>query len=1351
MGTSEFRNIQLVLLSFSLAFLSITAQAQSFRQYTTKDGLSSMIVASVHQDRNGLMWFGTNDGLNSYDGLKIRNFQTTEEQLYLTGQTVGDIFEANNHVFWVLTNYGLNRIDHSTRTVKTFDTFDLGAKVVMSPKRDVYVFEDDHGLYYYKADEDKFEKIPINDLKFDDILTTFIDRENVLWIFMEGGTHRCFSINRTGNDVKLTPQTPFKHQEQILWSFYEEEDIYFVDATLTLYEYNLSDKTKYYIQDISPIVSRSGAISSILKHSGDFYIGFANSGVTRIKSMPEHRNQYQVEELNFRPGVLSLFKDKHQDIVWAGTNGEGVYMLFNEPSSLSGVLSASLPNSIHTPVTALYKDDKHTLWIGSRGNGMVNLYEYNPERRTGSRSEFFLPYNSLLGSTGVNAFGRSSKNLFWIGTDTGINYYSYSERRIKNISIVADNKPVKLVQAICEVNDSTLWIATAGEGLVKIHLVGTPETPIIASAKRIYAGDAGEAANMFTSAFRENNNIVWFGTQGNGVYKVESDSERMENFLFAKERNQPQNDVFSILKNNQGYWFATGEGLARMVGNEKTIFDENNGLPHKAIHGILEDNSGNLWLSTNRGIVKFNMEKLTSHLCKQADDRTITEFSDGACFKDPFTNLLLFGGENGFVTINENDFVLQDYTPHIIFNGLSVFGKKQNIYDYLRAKRGTDVIRLNYDQNVFAVSFVANDYIDGKDYTYFYKLNEQGDNWVDNGDSNVAQFTYLSSGKYTLSAKYRNNITGKEGPVSEVIIRILPRWYQTWWACLIYIAIGVGVLYLVRRVYLWYYNRRKVALVAAMKKEFHEMEARAKLDFFASMSNEFYGPLALIQNSSDKILADTAVDEGMRKHVSLIRNNTEQLKGVVCDINELRALEAGDKKQQIACLPVSELADALAAMFIEQAENDNIKYQIRIRNGLYWISDSYYLCRLMGNLLSDAFMNVSERGMVSIELKIVEKELRMTIAYTGHLPELDVTVDNFNYTQVIEALEQNGYADASTFDNRMLAINYGIVRELNGTFLIGKEEDKVTFTVSLPEYAGDISLDEVEEGSDQLPALLLPAKHRLSEATKTKHSPSRSTILIVDDNPDIHCLLTDLLHTTYNVVAVTGSTEVIDMLATGKYDVLIMKTNMPVVDGVEVVKMVKADPAISHIPCVLLASANRGEEREMAIESGANLYVPKPFDLNELVKEVSTLLQYKKIQKYLNSKEQKPFSLGDESFAGGEDKQFFEQLIGFIEQNMKNTELSVEMISEALGCTTQEFYSRLKRITKKTPNEIISAYRLSAVERMLVATNLSVEEVVSRVGFDHHRGSFFKLFMQEHGMTPKKYREQQNKMILKNL
>lgn len=1346
----NLRVIFLFLLCFSW-FNANSIHAYNLRQYKTKDGLSNAVVTTIYQDHNGVMWFGTDNGLNAFDGIKFSNIQSTEDKTYLGGQAIHDIFEVEDHVFWVLTGEGLSRINLVERTIKTFNELGPNIKIARNDAYDVYVVSENDYLYYYQAKEETFKKIPVDHLTSENIINMFVDRDNVLWIVMEEGI-RSIRMERKGADVKLINQSMFKHQEPILWCFYEEGSIYFVDDVFTLYEYNLSDKTKYYIQDLGTSVNRNGGISSIIKHNGDFYIGFFSGGLMHIKNMPDRKSSYQIDEISFRSGILSLANDKHQDIVWVGTDGQGVYMLFNESSVFNTVLSGNLTYPVNTPITALFKDVNQTLWVGTRGNGIVNIHGYNPEHGSGTHSESFLPYVTSLSSKVISTFAPSNKNLFWIGTENGVDYYSFGERKIKNIHIMADGKPVRNVRSICELNDSVLWIATAGEGVVKVVLAGTSDSPVVAAAQRFYAGNGSKAANRFTVAYKENAGTVWFGTQDSGAYKVDSSNGKMENIRLVDDERLPQNDIYFIVINNEGYWFATANGLVRMKDSKTTIFDENNGFNYKTVRSILDDNKGNLWLSTDYGIVKFDMKQQTFHLCKQSEEKAIKEFGIGVCFNDSVSHLLFFGGKEGFTVINESNYTHQSYMPRIIFNGLSVFGKRCNIYDYLIIKKkAADIICLESDQNVFAVSFVASDYIDGQDFTYFYKLGSEGDNWVDNGSSNTVSFTYLASGKYTLFVKYRNTVTGEESQVYSVIIHILPRWYQTWWAYLIYIFVLALVVYVLRYLYRRYMARREAELVVGIEQNF----SRLKLDFFVRMSNEFCTPLSLIYCSSDKILSDPEANENIRSYATLIHTNVERLNGFINDINDLRVLEAGDRKPKFLSLPVSELADTIAGLFIEQAEERKINYQIKISNGLFWVSDSYYLCRLIGNLLGNAFIHVDERGVVSVELLIRDAHLRLEFTYTADIISGrgdDAIENDFTYGRAIHLLEQESRSSLSTFDDRLMAITCGIVQELRGSIQIEQtKEGRVIYTVMLPEIQVEEMVEDTDETNEvykDISSIRLPKKNEPNSVLKLEHMAGKRAILFADSDYGMFNALSILLGDTYNISFVSDEKKSIELLHSGKYDLLISKTDTPLISGIELVRSVKADAALSHVSCVLLASDNGEKEKNEALEVGVDLYMTRPLDLEKLVKEISSLTRRQKVQEHLEPEERKPFKLEDERFASREEKVFFEKILHSIEKNIKNTGLSVEMISGELACTTQELYSRLRGITGKTPNEIISEYRLYVAEYLLESTNLSVEDIMIGIGFTD-RANFFKLFVQRYGISPKDYRRMKRKMLLK--
>ncbi len=295
------------------------------------------------------------------------------------------------------------------------------------------------------------------------------------------------------------------------------------------------------------------------------------------------------------------------------------------------------------------------------------------------------------------------------------------------------------------------------------------------------------------SLFQENDSVIWFGNRGYGAYKMNTHTNQLTPCRIDDVvKNQTVNDIFAIHKNDEGYWFGTSFGLTRLYQGEYRVYNETDGFPNNTIHGILEGRDNNLWLSTNQGLVRFNVRENTVQTYRQQGDLEVIEFSDGAFFKDQQTGTLFFGGTNGFITISENDQLSEEYMPPLHFNRLSIFGKECKIYDFLQGATKQETLVLDYSQNFFNLSFIAVDYINGNNYTYSYKIDGLSDSWIENGLSTVAVFSNLSPGEYTLLVKYRSNITGKESEPYSLLIRITPPWYMTTCAYIVYFLLLAG-------------------------------------------------------------------------------------------------------------------------------------------------------------------------------------------------------------------------------------------------------------------------------------------------------------------------------------------------------------------------------------------------------------------------------------------------------------------------------------------------------------------------------------------------------------------------------
>lgn len=361
---------------------------------------------------------------------------------------------------------------------------------------------------------------------------------------------------------------------------------------------------------------------------------------------------------------------------------------------------------------------------------------------------------------------------------------------------------------------------------------------------------------------------------------------------------------------------------------------------------------------------------------------------------------------NGFITIHENEYAQKEYLPAIAFNRLSIFGKEYNIYDFLTGKKGKPLLELDYSQNFFSVTFTAIDYLHGNDYTYFYKLDELNDSWIENGSLNSAAFTNISPGQYTLSVKYRNNITGNEGETQQLYIRILPPWYLTRLAYFIYGILGLGLAVAIFLFSRKWYTMKKLSIVEQLNRQQKEEVYESKIRFFTNITNEFCTPLTLIHGPCEKLLSYPGSDPYIHKYITLIRHNAERLNQLIQELIEFRRLETGNRQPEIKQVSLSSLAEQLAGAFYELAESRNIIYRVEIDQEISWNTDPACFSKIINNLLSNAFKYVNTEGNILIKLFVINNMLHLHVSNTGkgirkeQIPEIFdryKILDNFEF------------------------------------------------------------------------------------------------------------------------------------------------------------------------------------------------------------------------------------------------------------------------------------------------------------------------------------------------------------------
>lgn len=1341
---------QVSLLICILCCFPHLIHAYSLRQFSNKNGLSNSAILSLYQDHQGVIWIGSCDGLNIFDGTNIHVYNPANPtKASLSGNLINDIMETEKEVLWIQTNYGLDRLDTKHQTSKSFTEFKDKNYMAKSRDNDLFIVKDDGYIYYYQPEKQLFQKLEVPQIAFGHVLSTIIDENNILWIFTSDNDTRSYQINKNKEGITLTPNNLFKHPEQLLWAFAEEDLVYFIDKTYSLYEYDFGNQQQYFIADLKAEVETRGEVSSIIKQQNDYYIGFKSSGLIVLKYMSDQKIKYQMQDTEIHSGIFCLMKDKYQDIVWIGTDGQGVYMYFNDAFSITNTLLDTPVYQINNPVRTVYYDEEQTLWIGTKGGGILRIRNYSPETNAAASFDRISISNSTLTDNTVYCFAPGSANRLWIGTENGLNYYSYQNKQLKAFTVIADGKKVKYVHSINELNDTTLWVSTVGEGIVKVILDKVGSSPSVKSATRIVLDDGRMASNYFFTSFQENDSILWFGNRGYGAYRLNVETEQLTPYRFDNVVNsQTANDIFAIYKNEKGYWLGTSSGLLHFNEDYSHYHDRADLFSNNTVHGILEDQQNNLWISTNQGLVRFNPKTNTGQTYDRENGLEVTEFSDGAFYKDLRTETLFFGGTNGFVTVKPNAYIMADYMPQINLKGLSIFGKEYNIHDFLHDKKGKKILQLDYSQNFFCIDFMAIDYINGNNYSYSYKLDEVSSQWIESGTSASAIFSNLAPGQYTLLVKYKNNMNGKECEPQKLLIQITPPWYLSNWAYILYfILIALFCILAVYRI-VHQYRRKQHRMIEKLNREKKEEVYESKLRFFTNITHEFCTPLTLIYGPCEKILAYPQSDSYIRKYGKMIQQNTEKLNGLILELLEFRRLETGHKVLSIQRLSVSDKLRNIAESFCELAENKNLNYRLDIEPDIEWNTDISCFSKIVNNLISNAFKYTPEEGNITIDLKVENQLLTLNISNSGKGIAKENLAKIFDRYKILDSFEMNG---KNSRNGLGLAICKNMVTLLNGEINVSSIQNEITtFTVTLPELSPTAQEAETPQKVYETGPLNTNTEPMELEQTAVNFDTSKHTVMIIDDDPSMLWFVSEIFVDKYNVLSFNNAAEALASLELKQPDLIISDVMMPEIDGLSFAQKIKQNKLWSHIPLILLSALHHEDDQVKGIEAGAEVYVTKPFNVKYLEKVVYRLIKRESDLKEYYSSIFSSFKVENGNCIHKEDQEFLDKVIETIEKNITNPDLSVELLSSDLGYSTRQFYRKLKPITDKSPADIIKEYRLTMAERLLLTKNYTIEEIMDKTGFNN-RGTFYKLFSQRFGMPPRQYREQQKDSVKKEL
>lgn len=799
-----------ILLLIVLAFGSITLQGSNIKTISTSDGLSNNVIFSMCQDHLGHIWIGTSDGLNIWNGHSLEIYDSKDGNNFFAGNTVREIYPDGETGLWVQTYYGVAYIDVNSRAIRYYEDFAHIQGMTCGSDGVPYIIDRDGLLYYFNKKSMEF--VP-TDFRLENEEYKRMHRygNEQLYCF----TSKCVYVLNANVDDKTSAVT--LTQAGVI-----DSDIFFVSATPENNEcYFLSKLSKdikifdMQTREIIPYSSLNNTrlakemIRAILPLNGGLYIGGSASGVYFTSA------DDGLMTTPIRNGIFVLMKDKRQNIIWIGTEGQGVKNWHMSEYDFEEILYDKLPVRVGMPIRSIFRDQKGKLWCGTKGDGIFTISGFAPYMDMAECNvRKITTNNSELVNNNVYAIVEGGKGTgIWIGTDgPGLNYYSYSENKLKR---VPGSEALKRVHVIYEHDENTLWVSTHGLGAFRCDITGVRSgNPCVIKIEKIkFPHPFNKVGNIF-SMYAQNDSLIWFGSRGSGAACLNTRSNHIHLCEFSTSKSKTYNDIYGMVATDKMH-FATGCGLFvyDFAEDSYKIIDE---IPQRAIHSVLEGEDGNIWLSTNYGIVRFDENNRRCTIYNQHSGLDILEYSDGASFKDEKTGDMFFGSNVGLTIIRKSPKYQIDrdvYTPEINIIGIV----SNNVYSSLN-----NALVVPFDEVPQSVVFSVVDNINYADYEFFYRIIGFDDKWRNNGNSGIISLPAMKPGDYILEIYYQNKSNLYTSKVESLSIKILPPIYATWWAKTLYCLLATAVIA--------YYIRRFRLKYVSMKEELEQRRLHEQVD-----------------------------------------------------------------------------------------------------------------------------------------------------------------------------------------------------------------------------------------------------------------------------------------------------------------------------------------------------------------------------------------------------------------------------------------------------------------------------------------------------------------------------------------
>lgn len=1302
------------------------------------NNLTNNKVYFVHEDAENNSWILTDGGLNllspgatspvmffhQASGAGLKNTLPFFTVMELSGEIW---FGSAEGSIWI---YNKNRQTfHELKTELASDIISI--KEISSEK--ILVVSKFNGFAIYNTHDgsmDLYNSRTVKEMNYDEIVTVYVDSSKNIW----------FETNHLGVSkfnpytLKYSHFTPFiesRESNVFLPNFFIFEDV----------------ENRLWVHP------RGGGFSVYDKVT-DTLVPFYNDPFS---------NNWMFSNM-----MHSAYSDR-QGNLWMCTRSHGLekVIFYDDSQFRSILLNRNVNSTINNEVRPIFEDSEGYIWVATK-DGKIHIMNAEMKEIGILNNKGFVGDGTPLNGIAYCITEDSEKNM-WIGTKGEGVYKLIRKNGGKNFDIVhlkhipfniyslSDNN----VYAIFEDKKGNIWIGTYGGGLNLIPRNSDNEK-IINNNNQLsgYPINHGERVRVISED--KHGNILAGTTLGFITFNTNFKSpEEIKFNVYTRNNNENSvgaNDIMDICTTKSGdtYVGTFGGGLSKIVANDKDeckftfkTYCISDGLPSDIILSIQEDANGDLWISSEGGLTKFNVENKTfenfseiKRLMKRYNfsENSRCWLSDGR---------ILLGYTHGMFLFNPDSVKNNTFNPNLALVELKLFNRTVPISEDGPLKKNIHMVEkltLSHDQNFFSIEFAALDYTNPKNIFYAYKLDGFDKEWIYSGNQRIANYTNLSKGKYLFRVKSTNS-DGVWADNERVLpIEIMPPFWATGWAYMIYVLLSLLIIFIIIKILLTFYKmRNKIVL------EKHESEIKTR--FFTNISHEIRTPLTMIVSPIENLLQSISTSENVKNQLKLVSKNTNRLLNMVNQILDFQKLE--QTPITVNKIEIGAFVENLYSNYIRVAELKMIDYNFENRVGsqILWL-DAEAVEKIVVNLISNAFKYTPTNKSIHVSVYNKNGDIALQVSDTG------TGISKDKQDRLFKRFESFNEDKSKPSTGIGLSIVKEMADKHKAEIEVESEENKgSTFRVIFKKGTRHFDSDVIF--NDTVTTTTLSETdydvYRLSDQQNTLPEKLNTlpSVLIVEDDEDLRLFIRSILENDYEVYEAADGKEGYEKAVELIPDFIVSDIMMPEADGMELLGNIRKNIRTSHILFLFLTAKTTLDSKLEGFQHGADEYITKPFSVSFFKARVQNLLNRRsELQHYYRNRVN--ISSGSKLIGAGEDQEiatnskdleFLHSVNSFIEEHLGNKDFVIEDIANEVGMSRSVFFKKLKGLTGLSPIEYVRDISLQHAAEIIEKGDFTVKEVAFMVGINDSK-YFSRCFKKKYKMTPSEYKKEIKKSIV---